>query len=268
MTSPGKREIPFSIQWSVNSGMRASMHSIFSFISSAGDAESADALLGAFEAMIAGYGLHYYKVSKPPARSGDAGRVLACRLPPGWQAIYDERKYARIDPVRKKLANAQHPFRWSEAVADARPDPHYRRMESVLAEAAEYGLQDGHAFPVHGRKGLHGTVVVSGPGGELSDGQVILLDTAARVLFWRLLDLNGEADETADPAHMPDTTMTRREMDVLFLLADGMTSHEIARTLEISNHTVDWYINGIQEKMNARNRQHVVAIAFRHGLIF
>ncbi|MET3586707.1 DNA-binding CsgD family transcriptional regulator [Pseudorhizobium tarimense] len=49
-------------------------------------------------------------------------------------------------------------------------------------------------------------------------------------------------------------------------LAEGMTSNEIARELKISNHTVDWYINGLQNKMKARNRQHVVAIAFRRGL--
>ncbi len=56
-------------------------------------------------------------------------------------------------------------------------------------------------------------------------------------------------------------------MEVLALLAEGMTSNEIAKDLQISNHTVDWYINVIQEKFNAKNRQHVVAIAFRLGLV-
>ena len=71
------------------------------------------------------------------------------------------------------------------------------------------------------------------------------------------------AEFTADAA----IPLTRREMEALSYLADGMTSNEIARILSISNHTVDWYMNGIQEKLNARNRHHAVALSFRLGLI-
>jgi len=42
---------------------------------------------------------------------------------------------------------------------------------------------------------------------------------------------------------------------------------EISKLLAISNHTIDWYINGIQDKLNAKNRQHIVALGFRYGLI-
>ena len=56
-------------------------------------------------------------------------------------------------------------------------------------------------------------------------------------------------------------------MEALGFLADGMTSNEIAAVLDISNHTVDWYMNAVQVKLKAKNRHHAVAIAFRHGLI-
>ena len=46
-----------------------------------------------------------------------------------------------------------------------------------------------------------------------------------------------------------------------------MTSNEMGATLGLSAHTVDWYMNGNQDKLNAKNRHHVVAIAFRLGLI-
>ena len=64
-----------------------------------------------------------------------------------------------------------------------------------------------------------------------------------------------------------DVELTRREMEALSLLAEGMTSPDIGRVLGISSHTVDWYMNGIQEKLGARNRHHAIAIAFRLGLI-
>jgi LuxR family transcriptional regulator len=58
-------------------------------------------------------------------------------------------------------------------------------------------------------------------------------------------------------------------MEALSHLADGMTSHRDQPAAEaISNHTVDWYMNGIQEKLKAKNRQHVVALCFQKlGLI-
>jgi len=64
-----------------------------------------------------------------------------------------------------------------------------------------------------------------------------------------------------------DTKITRREIDVISHLAEGLTSPEIAKVLQISSHTVDWYIHGLQEKMRAKNRQHVVALALRQGLV-
>lgn len=64
-----------------------------------------------------------------------------------------------------------------------------------------------------------------------------------------------------------DIQMTRREMEILNYLAEGLTSMEISKLLKISNHTVDWYMNGIQDKMKAKNRQNIVALAFRYGLI-
>ena len=61
--------------------------------------------------------------------------------------------------------------------------------------------------------------------------------------------------------------LTRREMEILHYLAEGLTSVEISKVLKISNHTVDWYMNGLQQKLKAKNRQQAVALAFRHGLV-
>ena len=35
----------------------------------------------------------------------------------------------------------------------------------------------------------------------------------------------------------------------------------------LSNHTVDWYVSSLQEKLGARNRQNLIAMAFRLGLV-
>jgi LuxR family transcriptional regulator len=138
-------------------------------------------------------------------------------------------------------------------------------MERMLGDSMRFGLLDGYIFPVHGRTGLLGNMTVGGHPIDLSPTEITLFDAVAKKAYWRLVEFRfANETEVAKPI---DTRMTRREMEVLNYLADGLTSNEISKILKISNHTVDWYMNGIQDKLNAKNRQHVVALSFRLGLV-
>jgi LuxR family transcriptional regulator len=95
---------------------------------------------------------------------------------------------------------------------------------------------------------------------------MMLLEILAKTAFWRLIEIQTPEFLRAQPAPT-DLKLTHREMEALGCLSDGLTSPEIAGVLDISNHTVDWYMNGIQQKLQAKNRHHTVAIAFRLGLI-
>lgn len=61
--------------------------------------------------------------------------------------------------------------------------------------------------------------------------------------------------------------LTRREVEVLRLLADGLGNKEIATRLHISEHTVKFHVAAILEKMQAGSRAEAVAIGMRSGLI-
>lgn len=52
---------------------------------------------------------------------------------------------------------------------------------------------------------------------------------------------------------------TKREKEILALLAEGRTSAYIAKQLNLSVHTVNTAISNLTFKMNARNRAHLVA---------
>lgn len=65
----------------------------------------------------------------------------------------------------------------------------------------------------------------------------------------------------------PGTTLTRREIEVLKLVADGLTNREIGSLLGIAESTVKWYVLEILGKMGATDRTEAVAAAFRRGLI-
>lgn len=62
-------------------------------------------------------------------------------------------------------------------------------------------------------------------------------------------------------------TLTKRENEVLVLLADGLSNKEIAVRLSISEHTAKFHVNSILQKMNAQKRVEAVVRAAKMGLI-
>jgi DNA-binding NarL/FixJ family response regulator len=61
--------------------------------------------------------------------------------------------------------------------------------------------------------------------------------------------------------------LTPRELEVLTLIAEGMTNAEIADQLVISVKTVDRHRENIMRKLNLHNRIDLVKYALKMGLI-
>jgi DNA-binding CsgD family transcriptional regulator len=60
--------------------------------------------------------------------------------------------------------------------------------------------------------------------------------------------------------------LTRRELEVLELLAEGLQNREIAQRLYLSHRTVDSHVRAILRKLDARTRSEAAAAAFRLGV--
>jgi len=73
---------------------------------------------------------------------------------------------------------------------------------------------------------------------------------------------SGAAVRAAEP---PDG-LTHREVEILGLIARGLTNPEIAERLFLSNHTVKTHINRIFAKTGSRDRVAAIAYAQRHGI--
>ncbi|GGQ87562.1 response regulator transcription factor [Couchioplanes azureus] len=60
--------------------------------------------------------------------------------------------------------------------------------------------------------------------------------------------------------------LSRRERDVLALIARGLSNAEIARTLTLSEHTVKTHVQNLLGKLDVPNRLHAVIHAYESGL--
>jgi DNA-binding NarL/FixJ family response regulator len=63
------------------------------------------------------------------------------------------------------------------------------------------------------------------------------------------------------------TGLSPREVEILRLVARGLTNAEIGERLFISAHTVARHIQNVLEKTGLANRTEATAFAFRQGII-
>ena len=98
---------------------------------------------------------------------------------------------------------------------------------------------------------LHAAIIA------VAQGLVVIGDELATAL----LPTGGQS-----PAH-PLQELTRRELEVLNLLAEGLPNKVIAARLNISEHTIKFHVNAIMSKLGAQSRTEAVTRATRSGLI-
>ena len=60
--------------------------------------------------------------------------------------------------------------------------------------------------------------------------------------------------------------LTAREMEVLRLIASGMSNKEIGRELVMTERTVKGHVSNILSKLNLQDRTQAALYAVRHGL--
>jgi DNA-binding NarL/FixJ family response regulator len=83
-------------------------------------------------------------------------------------------------------------------------------------------------------------------------------------------DLAALLPQAADARAAASTMIeapTRRELEVLQLLAQGLTNRQMADRLGVSEHTVKFHVTALLGKFDARTRAEAVARAIRLGLL-
>lgn len=76
-----------------------------------------------------------------------------------------------------------------------------------------------------------------------------------------------EVRKLDQPANEEDRVITKREEEVLQLIADGCSTPEVAERLYISQKTVKNHLASIYQKLDARDRTQAVLQAVRMGIV-
>jgi len=143
--------------------------------------------------------------------------------------------------------------------------------ESDLASEAAFVLLVDHPSPASSveavRAGVRAVLPV-----DVSPDQLVaaLRAAAAGLVVFHPREVHA-ALPTVAPASPPlaelAEPLTRREREVLQMLASGVGNKEIAAQLAISEHTVKFHVTSILGKLGAASRTEAVALAIRLGLI-
>jgi DNA-binding NarL/FixJ family response regulator len=83
----------------------------------------------------------------------------------------------------------------------------------------------------------------------------------------RLVERFAPADPVNVPIHADLAALTPRELEVLRLLAQGLSNAELAGRLTLSEATVKTHVGRILTKLQLRDRVQAVVLAYQTGLV-
>jgi DNA-binding CsgD family transcriptional regulator len=142
-----------------------------------------------------------------------------------------------------------------------RAETHFRRATELNRRT---GMRTwlGHTLYQHGRaRRAQGDAAGAGP--LLAEAAALAEEHGLRALAGRVQALGPPAPEVAA---LPDG-LSSREVEVLVLVARGMSNREVGATLHISEHTAANHIRSILRKTGCANRTQAASYAHRQGLV-
>jgi DNA-binding NarL/FixJ family response regulator len=117
------------------------------------------------------------------------------------------------------------------------------------------------------RAGASGFLLKDAPEQQLVSGIKIVADGAslfAPAVTRRLIERFAGAAPPETPPTLAD--LTRRELEVLRLIARGLSNAEIAAELVVSEHTAKTHVAHILNKLDLRDRVQAVVLAYESGI--
>ncbi len=199
------------------------------------------------------------------------GGTEAKAMGDGFMASFSSATRALECAIAMQRAFAQHNERAEETISV--------RIGLNAGEPMAEGEEPGAAVNLAARiaaKAAGSEILVATVVRELTAGKGFLISDRGDVVLrgWedpvRLYEVLWDKDET-EPQPRPTRAypggLTKREVEVLRLIAAGRSNQHIADELVISLNTVARHVSNIFAKTGVANRAEATTYAFRHGLV-
>jgi DNA-binding NarL/FixJ family response regulator len=140
-----------------------------------------------------------------------------------------------------------------------------------LADAEEWFGRARAALDTSGQRPLRGVVDFDEARHRLRHSlpgaPQLLVGARRRFTELEMIDWVARVDAVATDSRLSHPAhLTSREVEVLRLIASGLTNAEIADRFVISVHTVERHLANVYRKIGARNRAEAAAYTLRAGL--
>lgn len=86
-----------------------------------------------------------------------------------------------------------------------------------------------------------------------------------REFLYRLVEAESASAIVSKTTH--GNTLTKRELEILSQISNGLSNFEISKSLDISENTVKKHISNIFIKLNVKDRTQAIIYAYEYGLI-
>ncbi|MFC7440695.1 LuxR C-terminal-related transcriptional regulator [Laceyella putida] len=168
----------------------------------------------------------------------------------------------------QRIQEPEHNIPIISMILDAKRPVHFKQVENYLPShhIEHFHLTSLLVAPLYGEN-HHVTGVLlldqNGRPFDVSDNTIEIVDS----LLSRLSKNLHSKLYSNSPVIKTSSLLSHREKQILQLSADGYSTKHIASKLQLSEYTVNEYINSIFKKLKAKNRTEAVAKAFRQQLI-
>ena len=178
---------------------------------------------------------------------------------------------AAIDALSSDLSDTQADVLLVDTEGESPEATIASLTESGLAAEISIVVLTEGASPAASAQGLQAGIRAVLPREISTDQLAVALQAAAAGLVVLHPTEIPAAFPSAAPASQPlaelPEPLTRREREVLQMLAAGLANKEIAARLNISDYTAKFHVASILGKLGAASRTEAVALGIRRGLV-
>ncbi len=208
---------------------------------------------------------HFIYGARIPTSLTQPSFIYVSGYPEKWRERYLERNYLCIDPVVAHCTRSSLPINWSQVAPLEKKD---KQARMFMDEARDHGLRSGISFPVHTACGESAMFSLGSSDDHKKAGPRIEAMSPNALLFTaHLHEAVRRLFSQVDHLPISQISLTEREKQCLLWAAEGKTTWETARILNISERTVIFHVQNAAEKLNVVNRQQAIARAISTGLI-